>query len=627
MKYPLLLLFFFCCSASYSQTNYAIRLNGTNQYAEIFAPIPSNSSYTKEAWVYSAGTGGSQNIISSANAPFWISGSTLSAGHGGNYTQVTDGTAFSTSRWVHVAVTYDAGTTTMKLYRDGILVNTNTSVANNYTSENTFIGSHTGGNSLINASIDEVRIWSIARTQEEIRANMFRRPSDTEPGLLAAYHCDESAGTTLINATGGTNGNLINAPVWIASPVLFNGNALSFDGLNDQVIIPHSVSSDFTLEYWVRTTATSGGGTQWFQGSGIVDAEVGGDTYDWGTSLLGSKLAFGIGNPGSDRTAISVDDINTGNWVHVAVSWRQSTGEVKMYINGTDQGVFPATSTALRSAPPRIALGSTQPNIQFFAGTLDDVRIWNVVRTQSQIQANMTRELQPAFNPSLVAYYTFDQGISSGTNTGLNTIYDLKGNNYGVMNNFALTGTSSNFVTQNNTIILLPLEWISFTAKQAGSSRQIRLDWTTGSELNTKDFLIQHSTNGSNWSNIASIPATGANNAKSDYSFIHKDPAEGGNYYRIFQRDLDNNGSYSPTRMVDLKNIPAALTILNSRVASGMLHLRLAAPSVISVFDTGGRLMLKTQLNGGDQMINISQLAKGVYIVTNGNESKKILIE
>jgi len=79
--------------------------------------------------------------------------------------------------------------------------------------------------------------------------------------------------------------------------------------------------------------------------------------------------------------------------------------------------------------------------------------------------------------------------------------------------------------------------------------------------------------------------------------------------------------------MVDLKNIPAALTILNSRVASGMLHLRLAAPSVISVFDTGGRLMLKTQLNGGDQMINISQLAKGVYIVTNGNESKKILIE
>src|SRR6478672_8553564 len=128
MKKILLASSIFMCASAYTQTNYALSLNGTNQYVSIGTPLSNNTSYTKEAWVYVTTTTGSRNIVSSANAPFWIAAGQLNAGHGGNYSQVVDPTVITINKWTHVAVTYDAATTTMKLYRDGILVSTNTSV-------------------------------------------------------------------------------------------------------------------------------------------------------------------------------------------------------------------------------------------------------------------------------------------------------------------------------------------------------------------------------------------------------------------------------------------------------------------------------------------------------------------
>ncbi|RYZ44469.1 MAG: T9SS type A sorting domain-containing protein, partial [Sphingobacteriales bacterium] len=446
-------------------------------------------------------------------------------------------------------------------------------------------------------------------------------------GLLASYHCDEASGSILVNATGGTNGTLFNSPVWTASPIVYSGNALSIDGIDDQVTVPHPISGDFTLEYLMKTSATGINGSQWFHGSGIIDAEVGGQTYDWGTSLLGSRLAFGIGGPGIDRTAISTIDVNTGNWVHVAVSWRQSTGEVKMYIDGVDQGSFSPTSTQPRSAPTRIVFGSLQTNSRFYTGAIDEVRIWNVVRTQAEIQADMNKELKPATATSLLAYYTFDQGLPAGTNPGLNTIYDLKGNNNGVLNNFALTGTSSNYIAQNNALITLPLQWLKFTAYQVQATRQVKLEWTTGAELNTKDFLVQHSINSTDWNNIAVLPSAGINTGQAQYSFVHKEPALSANYYRILQRDIDNRTSYSPVQLVNLKAAREGLVIINPRVNTGILQLRLAEAASISIFNTTGHLMKQLQFNAGTQVINVHQFPKGIYVLSNGMEAKKFFVE
>lgn len=235
--------------------------------------------------------------------------------------------------------------------------------------------------------------------------------------------------------------NISNTTTSLSETLYGLGNGLNTDGSNDYVSLPKPTLNNMTIEYWVKTTQSSLTGSQWYNGNGIVDAEVGGSTSDFGTALLNGKLAFGIGNP--DVTIQSTTSINTGTWYHVAATWNGSTGEMKLYING----VLEATgsgATGTRTAPPNIRIGSIQTGIQYFNGTVDEVRIWNVVRTQSEIQSNMYNEVSTS--SSLSSYYKFNQGTSNGTNTGLTSLTDASGNsNTGTLYNFALTGTTSNW--------------------------------------------------------------------------------------------------------------------------------------------------------------------------------------
>jgi hypothetical protein len=221
------------------------------------------------------------------------------------------------------------------------------------------------------------------------------------------------------------------------------GGALNLDGSNDYVNIPKPTLNSFTIEYWLKTTQVSPSGTQWYQGNGIVDAEVGGSTSDFGTVLLNNKLAFGVGNP--DITIQSTTSINTGNWIHVAATWDGTTGAMKLYINGVLEASTTG-STGSRTAPPSIRIGAIQTGINYFNGTIDELRIWNSVRSQSEIQSNMDSEI--GTSSSLVEYYRFNQGNINGTNTSVTTLSDISGNNNtGTLYNFGLTGSTSNWTT------------------------------------------------------------------------------------------------------------------------------------------------------------------------------------
>ncbi|MGC4035829.1 MAG: T9SS type A sorting domain-containing protein [Chitinophagaceae bacterium] len=609
-------------TTTYSQTNYAISFNGTNQWASIGTPIPDNSSYTKEAWVYINSAGGAQNIISSLNAPFWLNGGVLSAGQGGSYTAVTDATTISTGKWVYVAVTYDAATTTMKLYKDGIVVSTNTSVASNYTNEPVALASHHDGVSLLNGLIDEVRIWTIALSASQIKQNMFKGPAVNEAGLVAYYKCNDGAGSTLTDATGNTNGTLQNSPSWLASPVEGDKNGITFDGVDDNIVIPQPVTGNFTIEYWLKTTSTgASGGDQWYYGSGIVDGEVGGVTTDWGTTLHADKIAFGLGQP--DFTIESTSSVNTGNWVHVAASWMQSTGEMKLYINGILENTGYG-STIARAAPPRLVMGTKQTGDHPYSGSLDEVRIWNEVRSLSQIQANMNKEIDPSSEPTLLAYYNFNQGITAGTNAGLTTLPDIKGNNNGTLNNFALTGTASNFTAQNSSVVLLPLQWLSFVVQKQNNTALLK--WSTIREQNTKEFIVQHSSDGSKWNDIGVVAATGNYATTSDYSFTHTTPGSI-NYYRIQQVDIDNRSSYSDVRSLFFNSSFALFTVLNNPVANGRLSIVANKPLIISLFSIDGKLIWKKNVSAGNNTFDVSGYKKGIYLLSAGEESKSVMVQ
>ena len=129
-----------------------------NAYASIGQPISGNQ-YSIAAWITPFSTTGARNIVSSQNSVFWINSGTLYGGVGGSYTLVSE--PIVESQRYFVALTFNGDSNTMTLYMDGVQVDQNTNVTQNYTAENTFIGSHYVGTnvSFFEGFIDYVAIY------------------------------------------------------------------------------------------------------------------------------------------------------------------------------------------------------------------------------------------------------------------------------------------------------------------------------------------------------------------------------------------------------------------------------------------------------------------------------------
>ncbi len=152
--------------------------DGINDHVLINQPITTGSSYSISAWVYAENISGSHNIVSSQNSPFWCASGTLYAGVGGNYFAVSS--AFVINEWKHVSMTFNTDSNTMKLFINGALVDTNSSVTENYTAENTYIGSHYFGSpvSFWDGYIAAVSIYGRALSDSDILSH-FERTRNT----------------------------------------------------------------------------------------------------------------------------------------------------------------------------------------------------------------------------------------------------------------------------------------------------------------------------------------------------------------------------------------------------------------------------------------------------------------
>ncbi len=155
-----------------------------------------------------------------------------------------------------------------------------------------------------------------------------------------------------------------------------------YNGSTAYTQIPRLIGDgDFTIVFWMRTTAT-GGTANWYNGAGLVDGEVSGTTGDFGVALVGNKIGFGIGNP--DTTLTSTATVNNGVWHQVAVSRNMSSGQMTICIDGKyDAGMV--GPTGVRTNPPSLRLGSLQTANNFFNGYLSDVAMYGQVLGTNQI--------------------------------------------------------------------------------------------------------------------------------------------------------------------------------------------------------------------------------------------------
>jgi hypothetical protein len=187
-----------------------------------------------------------------------------------------------------------------------------------------------------------------------------------------------------------------------------------------------------------------------------------------------------------------------------------------------------------------------------------------------------------------------------------------------------LSPTEKNQIMNWAALGTLPVTWIDFTARL--QNNKTLLNWSTASELNSRDYVIQHSTSGSNWTVIGNITAAGMSTTTNQYNFVHPSPVNGNNYYRILQRDIDGKSSYSKTVSLQV-NAEANLQVYQNLITDNQLRFQLLQGTAISLYNNEGRLVLKQQVTSGYQQINISHLAKGIYYLKTDNESKKIVLQ
>lgn len=175
------------------------------------------------------------------------------------------------------------------------------------------------------------------------------------------------------------------------------------------------------------------------------------------------------------------------------------------------------------------------------------------------------------------------------------------------------------FLTQRNTTVLLPVNVSSFTAYRNDAG--VALEWVTSTEINSEEFIVERSEDGSNYSKLTTIPAAG--NSTRERKYTYQDltvPNVKHVYYRLKQRDRDGK-----LQVIGVKKVFIGVTGLSARIyptlattgivfemqsiVNNYLNLRLV--------DMWGRVHLEQVIQPRQLRVNIdvSRLAAGTYSV------------
>ncbi len=340
--------------------------------------------------------------------------------------------------WSHLAAVYDFAGDEIKVYRNGLLlltqtVNFSAAATPNTPSTNSSLGAQDKGDSnFFHGGIDEVRIYSRALSTSDIERLA------TGDGLKAQWKLDEGAGTAAMDSSGNEyGGTLVGGPTWTAGQ---HGSGLNFDGSDDFINLGSNLSvlrnvNAATVTAWIRPASLLPAGSYREIVSISVNAAAPTNVSRVALALKGDGTAgdiFAGGRSTETEPQKNLTDnssLTVGEWVHVAGVIDFAAKTIRIHKNG--QQTATASAPFVQTRTPNTVSTSAAIGAQdaggsnFFHGDMDDVRIYCRALSVQEIQDLVMRDC-------LMGYWKFDEG--SGT-----TAADSSGN--------GVTATLSNGAT------------------------------------------------------------------------------------------------------------------------------------------------------------------------------------
>ncbi|MEK7560853.1 MAG: LamG domain-containing protein [Patescibacteria group bacterium] len=373
-------------------------------------------------------------------------------------------TTLALNSWYHVVGVYNAATLTLDIYINGS-INNGTLVgsvpASVYNSTNDFsIGRTENSAGFFDGLIDDVRVYNRALSADEIKrlyrigatlkVNAPRYTGSLDTGLVGSWSFDgpDMAGTVAYDRSGNANNGTLTGAVTRAVGRI--GQGMSFDGVNDYVVVANESNFDFE-----RTSPFSG--AMWLKANPkdttvqvpLVKSQDASPYTGW--QFVMNLAPDGGADPGKLRFDL-VNNISTAaifvgttndtkllddNWHHYVFTTDGSGASgIKIY----EDGVQLALTIGLNNLGANSILNNQEVGIgaksdgaptnnEFYNGSLDDVRVYNralsvdeikrLYRIGATLKVNAPRYTD-SLNSGLVGFWSFD-GNAMGTTSALDT--------------------------------------------------------------------------------------------------------------------------------------------------------------------------------------------------------------
>jgi signal transduction histidine kinase/DNA-binding response OmpR family regulator/ligand-binding sensor domain-containing protein len=331
------------------------------------------------------------------------------------------------NEWVHVAAV--SGSVGMRFYLNGVLVaSTNyagsfaavKSGKHNYFGRSNWHGTEGNADEDFAGQMDEIRIWSEARSAAQIRDNMLRRFTGSEPGLVGLWNF-ESVENGIVRDLSSSrhdarlvgNARIVESPLPMAVQAVRSNFVLDLDGTNSAVQLPPNIFQRLdraTIEAWVNFRDLSQ--SRFFSYGGFAQDLCLGRRYPF----LGHDLDVFVNQGGQLDEVVAVGILQTGQWCHVAAVL--GPGGMALVVNGVLAATnaspvcFSSLSNGDLNFLGRMNGGGPTDTPIFFNGQLAEFRVWETRRTLEEIRENMFRNLSGT-EPGLAGLWSF-QSVTNG---------------------------------------------------------------------------------------------------------------------------------------------------------------------------------------------------------------------